>query len=230
MRYVGLIDCNNFFVSCEKVFAPALADRPVVVTSNNDGCVVAMSGEAKALGITRGVPVFQIRELVERHKVAVLHGNHRLYGNLSARVMATVESILPDMLLILGDRYEMLAVATAATIMRIPIVHIAGGEISEGAFDDCIRHAITKLSSLHLTATEPYRQRVISMGENESMVINTGAIGVWNMANETPMSKTELEHSIDMEITPETLLVTLHPATLDTEPVASRHQSITCGP
>ena len=96
MRYVGLIDCNNFFVSCEKVFAPALADRPVVVTSNNDGCVVAMSGEAKALGITRGVPVFQIRELVERHKVAVLHGNHRLYGNLSARVMATVESILPD--------------------------------------------------------------------------------------------------------------------------------------
>lgn len=96
MRYVGLIDCNNFFVSCEKVFAPALADRPVVVTSNNDGCVVAMSGEAKALGITRGVPVFQIRELVERHKVAVLHGNHRLYGNLSARVMATVESLVPD--------------------------------------------------------------------------------------------------------------------------------------
>jgi UDP-N-acetylglucosamine 2-epimerase len=87
----------------------------------------------------------------------------------------------------------MLAVATAATIMRIPIVHIAGGEISEGAFDDSIRHAITKLSSLHLTATEPYRQRVISMGENEDLVINTGAIGVWNIANETPMSKTELE-------------------------------------
>jgi UDP-N-acetylglucosamine 2-epimerase (non-hydrolysing)/GDP/UDP-N,N'-diacetylbacillosamine 2-epimerase (hydrolysing) len=132
------------------------------------------------------------------------------------------DAITPDMVVILGDRYEMLAVATAATIMRIPIVHIAGGEISEGAFDDSIRHAITKLSSLHLTATEPYRQRVISMGENEDLVINTGAIGVWNIANETPMSKTELERSIGMVITPKTLLVTLHPTTLDNKPVDIR--------
>ena len=132
------------------------------------------------------------------------------------------ESIRPDMLLLLGDRYEMLAVATAATIMRIPIVHIAGGEISEGAFDDCIRHAITKLSSLHLTATEPYRNRVIAMGENPSLVINTGAIGVSNLTREPVIPKHALERSIGIEITPGTLLVTLHPATLDTVPARER--------
>lgn len=132
----------------------------------------------------------------------------------------------PDMLVLLGDRYEMLSVATAATIMRIPIVHIAGGEISEGAFDDSIRHAITKLSSLHLTATDAYRNRVISMGENPRNVINTGAIGVYNLAHEPVIPKKELEASIGLEITQGTLLVTLHPATLDPVPVAERCQAL----
>ena len=169
-------------------------------------------------------------EVAHRVEMAAESDSHLHTALAAARCLdgfaRAFDAVRPDLTVLLGDRYEMLTVATAATIMRIPIVHIAGGEISEGAFDDSIRHAITKLSSLHLTATEPYRQRVISMGENESMVINTGAIGVWNMANETPMSKTELEHSIGMEITPETLLVTLHPATLDTEPVASRIKAL----
>lgn len=90
----GLIDCNNFFVSCERVFHPELEGRPVVVMSNNDGCAVAMSNEAKALGITRGRPIFEVRELIRRHNVITLSGNHRLYGDLSSRVMATVESII----------------------------------------------------------------------------------------------------------------------------------------
>ena len=132
----------------------------------------------------------------------------------------------PDMLVLLGDRYEMLAVASAATIMRVPIVHIAGGEISEGAFDDSIRHAITKLSSLHLTATEAYRNRVIAMGENPRNVINTGAIGVYNLGHEPVIPKHQLESSIGLEITPGTLLVTLHPATMDTVPVEERCQAM----
>jgi len=132
------------------------------------------------------------------------------------------DRLKPDMVLLLGDRYEMLAVATAATIMRIPIIHIAGGEISEGAIDDNIRHALTKLSSLHLTATETYRRRVISMGEDPARVINTGAIGVYNLMNEPVMPKRELEASIGMEITPGTLLVTLHPATMDNVPADVR--------
>ena len=128
--------------------------------------------------------------------------------------------------MILGDRYEMLAVATAATIMRIPIAHIAGGEISEGAFDDNIRHALTKLSTIHFTATDAYRNRMISMGEDPARVFNVGSLGVYNILNEPVLSKTELEASIGMEINASTLLVTLHPATMDIVPVAERCQAL----
>lgn len=93
---IGLIDCNNFFVSCERIFRPELAGRPVVVMSNNDGCAVAMSNEAKALGIKRGVPIYQIRQLVRKHGVATISGNHRMYGNISSRVMATIGTIVPE--------------------------------------------------------------------------------------------------------------------------------------
>lgn len=122
----------------------------------------------------------------------------------------------PDLLVVLGDRYEMLATAAAAMMMRIPIVHIAGGEITEGAVDDAIRHAITKLSSLHLTATEAYRRRVIQLGEDPDLVINTGAIGVSNIMGTPAMSSDELSRSIDFDVDRSTLLVTYHPATLDT--------------
>lgn len=94
---IGLIDCNNFFVSCERVFRPELAGKPVVVMSNNDGCAVAMSNEAKALGIKRGTPIYQLRQLIRKHGVATITGNHRLYGNISSRVMATIGSIVPEM-------------------------------------------------------------------------------------------------------------------------------------
>lgn len=92
----GLIDCNNFFVSCERVFRPDLVERPVVVLSNGDGCAVAMSNEAKALGIKRGVPVYQVRQLIKAHNVTTLPGNLRLYGDMSSRVMATIASIVPE--------------------------------------------------------------------------------------------------------------------------------------
>jgi UDP-N-acetylglucosamine 2-epimerase (non-hydrolysing)/GDP/UDP-N,N'-diacetylbacillosamine 2-epimerase (hydrolysing) len=137
-------------------------------------------------------------------------------------VAQALERLKPDMLLILGDRYEMLAVATAATIMRIPIAHIAGGEISEGAFDDNIRHALTKLSTLHFCATDAYRNRVIAMGENAQHVYNTGALGVYNIINEPIVSQQELEEFIGIELRPTSLLVTLHPATMDPTPVAER--------
>lgn len=130
--------------------------------------------------------------------------------------------LCPDVIVILGDRYEMLSVASVATVMRIPIIHLHGGEISEGAIDDSIRHAITKLSSLHLTATEEYRNRVIQMGESPEMVVNTGAIGVYNVAHIEPMSLEDLNASLGFEITPDTLLVTYHPVTLDDESVSVR--------
>lgn len=128
----------------------------------------------------------------------------------------------PDMAVVLGDRYEMLATASAATLLRIPIVHLHGGETSEGAIDNSIRNAITALASLHLTSTEAYRRKVIAMGEPESLVINTGAIGVYNAMNVPLMSRSELQRSLSFYIPKDTLLVTYHPATLDRMPVAEQ--------
>lgn len=89
----------------------------------------------------------------------------RAMAQCMAGTADALERLRPDALVMLGDRYEMLAVASAAAVMRVPVIHIAGGEVSQGAVDDDIRHAITKLSALHLTATEPYRRRVVQMGE-----------------------------------------------------------------
>jgi DNA polymerase V len=93
----ALVDCNNFYASCERVFQPKLAGQPIVVLSNNDGCVVARSNEAKALGITMGVPEFQIRPVLRAHRVHVFSSNYTLYGDLSQRVMETLEQFSPDL-------------------------------------------------------------------------------------------------------------------------------------
>ncbi|MDE6715651.1 MAG: Y-family DNA polymerase [Muribaculaceae bacterium] len=90
---VGLVDCNNFFVSCERVFRPELIGKPVVVLSNNDGCAVALSNEAKLLGFERGNPFFKIRDVAERNGVYVFSGNHKLYGDMSNRVILTLRSL-----------------------------------------------------------------------------------------------------------------------------------------
>ena len=125
-----------------------------------------------------------------------------------------LERLRPDALVVLGDRFEMLAIASAASVMRIPIIHIAGGEVSQGAVDDDLRHAITKLSALHLTATEDYRRRVIQMGEMPGRVINTGAIGVWNILNTALLSRESLEDSLGFGLEAPLAVVTYHPATL----------------
>ena len=128
------------------------------------------------------------------------------------------EALRPDLLLILGDRYEMLAVASAAMIFRIPIAHIAGGTISEGAYDDSIRHSITKMSHLHLTETEECRRRVIQLGEAPERVFNTGAIGIYNILHTHFLSREELETELATPIPEKSLFVTFHPATLDVVP------------
>ena len=124
------------------------------------------------------------------------------------------EALRPDLLLILGDRYEMLAVASAALIYKIPIAHLHGGEITEGAFDDAIRHAITKMSHLHFTSTDAYRKRVIQLGEQPERVFNVGALGVENIHRLQPISKEEIEQSLDFTLTDKCFLVTYHPVTL----------------
>lgn len=133
----------------------------------------------------------------------------------------------PDIAVILGDRFEMLAAATACLMSSLPIVHIAGGETSLGAVDDSIRHAITQMASLHLTATEAYRRRIIDMGINPALVINTGALGVANIAALEPASAEEMRAVCGFDLDRETLLVTYHPATLDAGSVDERVKALT---
>ncbi|MDE5929564.1 MAG: UDP-N-acetylglucosamine 2-epimerase (hydrolyzing), partial [Muribaculaceae bacterium] len=137
----------------------------------------------------------------------------------AAREMARLK---PDLLVILGDRYEMLAVASAATMLGIPIAHLHGGELTYGAIDDNIRHAISKLAALHFTSTEAARQRLIAMGEDPGRVVCSGAIGVWSFCNFSPMSRTELEESLGFSLDSPLFLATFHPATLDPEDPALR--------
>lgn len=120
----------------------------------------------------------------------------------------------PDLLLILGDRFEMLSAASTALIYRIPIAHIHGGEITEGAFDDAIRHAISKMSHLHFTSTEAYRNRVIQLGEQPGRVFNVGALGVENVMKNDYMSKEEIESSLNFRLTDKCFICTYHPVTL----------------
>lgn len=125
-----------------------------------------------------------------------------------------LSNLQPDMLVILGDRYEMLSVASSALIFGIPIVHIHGGEITEGAYDDAIRHAITKLSSLHFTSTEEYRQRVIQLGENPHSVYNVGAIGLDNIRSIKFLSRVDLEDELNFNFRKFNYQVSFHPETL----------------
>lgn len=131
-----------------------------------------------------------------------------------------MQNIHPDAVIILGDRFEMLSAATSAAMLRIPIIHIAGGTVSFGAVDDSIRHAITKLASLHLTETDKHRHRVIQMGEDPENVITTGALGVWNIMNTKLLTSTELAADLDGFTLDRTssILATYHPATLDNTP------------
>lgn len=128
----------------------------------------------------------------------------------------------PDLVVIFGDRFEMLAAAMAALTMRLPIAHIGGGQITEGAIDDAIRHAITKMAHLHFTSIEEYRKRIIQLGESPERVFATGSTGVDNIVRETLLNRSELEDTIGFKFGHQNLLATFHPATLDAEPAETQ--------
>jgi len=128
-----------------------------------------------------------------------------------------LDRMKPDMIVLLGDRFEALAIAQTAMILRIPVVHLYGGEITEGAYDDAFRHAITKLSTLHCTSTNEYRNRVIQLGEMPDKVKNVGAIGLDHIQRSQLMSVKELSDSLKFPINKPYLVVTYHPVTLADE-------------
>lgn len=137
------------------------------------------------------------------------------------KVGAKLAELCPDILVIDGDRYEYPPIAQAAVILGIPVAHIGGGDVTEGAFDDYFRHALTKLSTLHFPTNEASRKRVIQMGEDPKRVFNFGSIGIENVLTMSLFTKEELENKIHFKIDERTLLLTFHPVTreLDTQSV-----------
>ncbi|WP_061205817.1 UDP-N-acetylglucosamine 2-epimerase [Leptospira santarosai] len=128
------------------------------------------------------------------------------------------EDLRPDLIVVLGDRFEIFSAVSAAMIAKLPIVHIHGGETTEGAFDELIRHSITKMSHIHFTAAEEYKKRVIQLGENPERVYNVGGLGVDSIRNLNLMDRSELESSLGFQFGIKNLLVTFHPETLDSKP------------
>ncbi|MGB5920474.1 UDP-N-acetylglucosamine 2-epimerase [Arcobacter sp.] len=136
------------------------------------------------------------------------------------------EELKPDILIVLGDRYEIFSAVSAAMIARIPITHLHGGEATEGLIDESIRHSITKMSHLHFTATEEYRNRVIQLGEHPSRVFNVGGMGIENIKRLKLLSKDEFEKSIDFKLNKKNILVTFHPVTLENSTAKEQFQEL----
>jgi GDP/UDP-N,N'-diacetylbacillosamine 2-epimerase (hydrolysing) len=136
------------------------------------------------------------------------------------------DQLKPDMIVVLGDRYEIFSAVSAAMIANIPIAHLHGGETTEGAFDESIRHSITKMSHLHFTATEEYKNRVIQLGEHPDRVFNVGGMGIENIKRLELLNKEEFEKSIDFKLNKKNILVTFHPVTLEQSTAKEQFQDL----
>ncbi|PUZ21238.1 GDP/UDP-N,N'-diacetylbacillosamine 2-epimerase (hydrolysing) [Chitinophaga costaii] len=132
----------------------------------------------------------------------------------------------PDLVILLGDRFEIFAAATAAMISRIPIAHCHGGEATEGVIDESIRHSITKMSHLHFTSNEVYRKRVIQLGESPDRVFNVGALGIENINRLKLLDQEQFEHSIGFVLGQKNVLVTFHPVTLEVSSAESQFNAL----
>lgn len=169
---------------------------------------------------------FVIDERVAMATAEGAQGRAEAMGQCLSGTAAAFGRLRPDAVVILGDRFEMLAVASAAAVMRIPVIHISGGETTGGAIDDAMRHAITQLASLHLVSAEPYRRKVIGLGASPDRVVNTGSLGVWNMVNQPSMSREELAADLGIDLAGPFAVATFHPATLDTASPGERCQQM----
>ncbi len=137
-----------------------------------------------------------------------------------------LDRLRPDMLVLLGDRYETLAAAQAAMVARIPIAHIAGGDVTEGAFDESIRHSITKMAHLHFVTNESSARRVRQLGENPAHIFNVGSPGLDCIKRMKLLGRSELEEALDFKFKEKNLLVTFHPATLEMQPAETQFQEL----
>ncbi len=137
-----------------------------------------------------------------------------------------LNDLKPDLIVVLGDRFEIFSAVSAALVARIPVAHLHGGEVTEGAIDEAIRHAITKMSHLHFVAAETYRQRVIQLGEQPERVFLVGGLGIDNIKRLNLLDRDALENSLDFKLGRKNLLVTFHPVTLETATAADQMEEL----
>ena len=161
----------------------------------------------------------------------VLHGDSAIaltksMASLQIEMTQTLDALKPDIIVLLGDRYEILSIAIAAMMLNIPIAHIHGGETTEGAIDEAVRHSITKMSHLHFCATGLYRKRVIQLGEAPQRVFNVGSLGVQNVEKMDFLSQEALEQSMGFQFAKKNLLITFHPVTLEKNSAAKQCQNL----
>jgi len=155
-------------------------------------------------------------------KIEILLSSDSAIGVSKAMGLAQIsfaeayQELNPDIVVVLGDRYEIFSAVSSAMILKIPIAHISGGELTQGAIDDSIRHAITKMSQIHFVATNIYKKRVIQLGENTKNIFNFGEAGLDNIDKLELLSKKVFEESIHFKIDKKSLLITYHPTTLET--------------
>jgi UDP-hydrolysing UDP-N-acetyl-D-glucosamine 2-epimerase len=162
-----------------------------------------------------GFPIHAKIEILEAEDSPL--GISRSMGRAMIGIAEALDRLKPDILLLLGDRYEILASAQAALIARIPIAHVHGGELTEGAVDDSIRHAITKLANIHFVSAEPYRHRVIQLGEQPEYVFTVGATSLDHLQHLKLLEREELEKSLDFSLGKCCFLTTYHSATLSNQ-------------
>jgi len=137
-----------------------------------------------------------------------------------------LSELRPDLMVVLGDRFEIFSAVAAALVARIPVAHLHGGETTEGAFDEALRHSITKMSHLHFVATEEYRRRVIQLGEQPERVFLVGGLGIDNVRRLKLLGRAELETSLDFKLGPRNLLITFHPVTLESATAARQMEEL----
>ena len=137
-----------------------------------------------------------------------------------------LNELKPDLIVVLGDRFEIFAAVSAALVARVPVAHLHGGEATEGAFDEALRHSITKMSHLHFVAAEEYRQRVIQLGEQPERVFLVGGLGIDNIKRLKLLDRAELEASLDMKLGQKNLLVTFHPVTLEMSTASTQMEEL----
>lgn len=163
-------------------------------------------------------------------KIKILDGTDdeidtaRSLGNAITYHAKAINNLRPDLLLVLGDRYEIFGAVSSALICRIPVIHVHGGETTEGAYDEALRHSITKMSHIHFVATDDYRKRVIQLGEHPDRVYTVGGLGLDSIDNLKLLNRQDLEQELGLSFAKKNLLVTFHPVTLDIG--ASKHQTL----